>query len=291
MRENGGTYMSDALPTDALMGMRIGISVATSADLDQLGLAETQFRTVLGELAQLVVTAGGKLAYGGNLRQGGYTAFLIEQMRTYAPSSRPLLNCLAWTEHRKLPLSDIDRQREQFGRYGEIVCLSVSGEPVDPAAGRVEDPMPDSDPEIRHRALTGMRRYLMRHADAHLLLGGKRGGFLGALPGLVEEALLALEARLPVYLAAGYGGVTAEIAKSLGLSGAPEVPHRMDATPPDPRFLNSLERLRELTNAPAWAGLSNGLTDEENERLAGAHSPQEIAALASRGLGRLRRST
>lgn len=291
MRENGGTYMSDALPADALKGMRIGISVATSADLERLGLAETQFRTVLGELAQLVVTAGGKLAYGGNLRQGGYTIFLIEQMRTYAPSSRPLLNCLAWTEHRRLPLSELDRQREQFGRYGEIVCLSVDGEPVDPTAGRGEVPVPESDPEIRHRALTGMRRYLMSHVDAHLLLGGKRGGFNGALPGLVEEALLALEAGLPVYLAAGYGGVTAEIAKTLGLGGTPEVPRPSDATPPDPRFLDGLERLQALTHAPTWAGLCNGLTDDENQRLAGSQYPQEIAALASRGLGRLRRST
>ncbi|MGW4159956.1 hypothetical protein [Streptomyces sp. NPDC004788] len=291
MRKNGGTYMSDALPTDALKGMRISISVATSADLDRLGLAETQFRTVLGELAQLVVTAGGKLAYGGNLRQDGYTLFLIEQMRTYAPSSRPLLNCLAWTEHRKLSLSELDFHREQFGRYGEIVCLSVDGEPVDPAAGRGEAPAPEADAEIRHRALTGMRRYLMRHADAHLLLGGKRGGFRGALPGLVEEALLALEAGLPIYLAAGYGGVTAEIARALGLGGAPEVPHPSDATPPDPRFVDGLERLRALADAPEWAGLSNGLTDEENRQLAGSHYPQEIAALASRGLGRLRRGT
>lgn len=211
--------MSDTLPADALKGLRIGISVAPSADLDQLGLNEIQFRTVLGELAQLVVTAGGNLAYGGNLRQGGYTVFLIDQMRTYALSSRPLLNCLAWTEHRGLPLSELDRRREQFGRSGEIVCLSVDGEPVDPAAGRGEDPAPEADPETRRRALTGMRRHLMRHADAHLLLGGKRGGFLGAMPGLVEEALLALRAGLPVYLAAGYGGVTAEIAKSLGIGG------------------------------------------------------------------------
>jgi hypothetical protein len=290
MRENGGTYMSDALPTDALKGMRIGISVATSADLDRLGLAETQFRTVLGELAQLVVTAGGKLAYGGNLRPDGYTIFLIEQMRTYAPSSRPLLNCLAWSEHRKLALSELEQHREQFGRYGEIVCLSVDGEPVDPAVGRGEAPEPEPDPEVRHRALTGMRRYLMGRVDAHLLLGGKRGGFRGALPGLVEEALLALEAGLPVYLAAGYGGVTAEIARTLGIDGVPEVPGPSDATPPDPRFLDGLRRLRAVADASTWTGLRNGLTDEENRQLAGSHYPQEIAALASRGLGRLRRS-
>ncbi|WP_324785170.1 hypothetical protein [Streptomyces sp. H51] len=281
--------MSDALPAGSLKGVRIGVSVAGSADLDRLGLAESGFRTVLGELARLVVTAGGTLAYGGNLRQDGYTVFLVEQLRAYAPSSRPLLNCLAWTEHRSLSLSELALRREQFGRHGEIVCLSVDGEPVDPAAGRGEDPVPETDPETGQRALTGMRRHLMRHVDAHLLLGGRRGGFLGALPGLVEEALLALEAGPAVYLAAGYGGVTADIVRALGLEGAPEVPRPSDATPPDPRFIDGLERLRALADAPGWAGLRNGLTDEENRQLAGSRLPQEIAALASRGLGRLRR--
>ncbi|MER5937731.1 hypothetical protein ABT121_10470 [Streptomyces sp. NPDC001928] len=94
------------------------------------------------------------------------TPFLIERMREYAPPSR--------------------------------VFLSVDGEPVGPAEGRGEDPVPESDPETARRSLTGMRRYLMRQVDAHLILGGRRGGFQGTLPGLLEEALLALEADLPV---------------------------------------------------------------------------------------------
>ncbi|WP_405588440.1 hypothetical protein [Streptomyces sp. NBC_01092] len=290
--------MPDGLPTDALAGdslkgLRIGVSVGTSADLDRLGLAETEFRSVLGELVGLVVAAGGTPVYGGSLRQDGYTPFLIERMREYAPPSRPLLNTLAWTEHRKLPLSELADQRQRFGRYAEIVFLSVDGEPVDPAEGRGEDPVPESDPGTTRRALTGMRRYLMRQVDAHLILGGRRGGFLGTLPGLLEEALLALEADLPVYLAAGYGGVTAEIAKALGVPGAPEVPEPSDATPPDPRLLNGLDRLRQFTDAPGWTGLRNGLTAEENQWLAGSRSPREIAGLASRGLAQLglRRST
>lgn len=286
-----GVPSADVPPTGALKGLRIGISVGASADLDRLGLEETRFRTLLGELARLVVSAGGGLAYGGNLGQGGYTRFLVEQLREHAPSSRPLLNTLAWTEHRKLSLSELADQRERFGRYAEIVCLSIDGDPVDPAEGRGEDPVPDSDPETARRALTGMRRHLMRQVDAHLILGGRRGGFLGTLPGLVEEALLALKADLPVYPAAGYGGVTADIAAALGVDGAPDIPGPSDAAPPDPRLLDGLGRLRQFTASPDWTGLRNGLTADENERLAGSRSPGEIAELASLGLGRLRRGT
>lgn len=283
--------MAEALPPDSMKGMRIGVSVAPSADLDRLGLAETDFHTVLGELAQSVVTAGGELVYGGNLSPDGYTAFLVEQMRIHAPSRRPLLCCVPWTEHRALPLPELVSRIGQFGEHAEIVCLDAHGAPVDPAAGRGEDPVPVSAPEDRRGALTGMRCHLVRRVDAHLLLGGRRGGFAGVLPGLLEEALLALETGVPVWLAAGYGGVTAEIAKALGIDGAPVVADPSDASPPDPRLLDGLARLRALAADPARRVPGNGLTDEENRELAGCRDPLRITALVGRGLGRLRRET
>ncbi|MEV7790568.1 hypothetical protein AB0O68_01085 [Streptomyces sp. NPDC087512] len=284
--------MSHVLPPDALKGTRIGVSVAPSADLDRLGLAESDFRAVLGELVRIVVPAGGELAYGGNLSPDGYTPFLAERARAYAHGRRALLCCLAWTEHRRLPLSELQRRRDQFGEPAEIVCLDADGTPVDPAAGRGEEPVSAFAPETRQRALTGMRRHLTRHTDAHLFLGGRRSGFAGALPGLMEEAFLALEAGRPVYLAAGYGGVTAEIAHALGVGGAPVVPDPADASPPDPRFLDGLARLRALAEAPARrVPPGNGLTGAETRELAGCRDPHRIAALVARGLGRLRGST
>ncbi|MFF2506592.1 hypothetical protein ACFVTY_24920 [Streptomyces sp. NPDC058067] len=282
--------MSTDLPANALVGTRIGISAGTSADLHALGLDEARFRTALGELARLLLAAGGSLAYGGNLRQDGYTGLLLEQARAVAPTSRPLLHCLAWYEHRATPLSELAARREEFARHGEIVCLSLDGEPVDPAEGRGEEPVPESDAAARARALTGMRRHLARRVDGQLLLGGKRAGFLGALPGLLEEALLAREAGRPCYLAAGFGGVTADIARTLGVDGAPDTPQPPDAASPDPRLLNGLQKLRSLMDEPGRTGLHNGLTSMENCSLAVTRSPAEIASLTAMGLDRLRRT-
>ncbi|MFE6759483.1 hypothetical protein ACFVDQ_38800 [Streptomyces sp. NPDC057684] len=282
--------MSSALSADALRGTRIGVSVGTSADLHALGLDEARFRTALGDLVRLLLSAGGSLAYGGNLRQDGYTGLLLEQVRAVAPMSRPLLNCLAWYEHRATPLSELVARREEFARHGEIVCLSIDGEPVDPAEGRGEEPVPGSDPATRARALTGMRRHLAGRVDGQLLLGGKRGGFLGSLPGLLEEALLALEADRPCYLAAGFGGVTADIARTLGVDTAPDVPRPSDAASPDPRLGDGVRRLRALMDEPGRTDLHNGLTAEENRALAGTRSPLEIVSLTAVGVERLRGS-
>ncbi|MFG2629454.1 hypothetical protein [Streptomyces sp. NPDC048473] len=287
--------MTTALPADALEGTRIGVSVGTSADLPSLGLDEARFRTTLGELVRLLLSAGASLAYGGNLRQDGYTGLLLNQVREVAPASRPLLHCLAWYEHRAAPLSELAARLKEFARHGELVCLSVDGEPVDPAEGRGEEPVPESDPATRARALTGMRRHLTGRVDGQLLLGGKRDGFLGSLPGLLEEALLALEAGRPCYLAAGFGGVTADIARTLGVEAAPDAPRAPDTASPhlDPRLVDGLRRLRALVDEPGRAGhlprgLTNGLTAQENRVLTGTRSPLEIASLTAVGVERLR---
>ena len=94
--------MAEVLPSDALSGLRIGISVSESPDLNRLGLAELHFRLALAEIARSVVISGGSLAYGGHLSPEGYTAFLMQELQKYSRRDEPLLICLAWQEHRKL---------------------------------------------------------------------------------------------------------------------------------------------------------------------------------------------
>jgi len=142
---------------------------------------------------------------------------------------------------------------------------------------------------LRRRALTGMRRYMATKTQGRVLIGGKRTGFQGEIPGLVEEALISLEQDHPVYLAGGFGGVTADIVQALGVDDGSWLPPLADARPPDPRW--EAGRARLLASAAAQegpSGLRNGLTPEENCRLAASHRPSEIATLLSLGLGRLR---
>lgn len=282
--------MSDLLPADALYGVRVGISISASPDLDRIGLRESHFQQAVAELARLVLTSGGSLAYGGHLDPWGYTAFLLQELRSYGRTARPMLVCLAWQEHRRLPLSELERRREQAGSLAEIVCLDPDGREIDPAEGRGEAPETGIDPQIVRRALTAMRRYMNERIDGRVLIGGKRHGFQGEIPGLVEEALLALEERLPLYLAGGFGGVTLDIARALGVDGGGWLPSPSEGPAQDPRLLAGLERLLAITARPGWDGLRNGLTDAENRRLAASYRPGEIASLVGLGLGRLWRT-
>jgi SLOG cluster2 len=272
-----------------LRGSRIAISVSESPDLARLGLLEIHFRLALGEIARSVLVSGGMLAYGGHLRPDGYTTFLVQELQQYGRRDSPLLICLPWQEHRELALSELAARKKWLGLLARIVCLDADGAETDPARDREDAAQPVADPALRRRALTGMRRYMATHTQGRALLGGKRSGFQGEIPGLMEEALISLQYGHPVYLAGGFGGVTADIAQALGIDDGAWLPPFADAPAPDRRWADGFARLRALSAEPSWAGLNNGLSNDENRRLAASHRPSDIAALVSLGLGRLRK--
>lgn len=274
------------LPPRALDGVRLGISVSYSADLKRLGLLESHFRLALGEIARCVLLSGGQITYGGHLDPEGYTAFLVQELYRYSRRDRPLHICLAWQEHRKLSVDEIIEHKRALGLYGDITYLDVAGNRIDPVANRPKNPAPEPDENIRRRSLKSLRHYMAHNTDARIFLGGKRAGFQGNMPGLVEETVNALEAKQPIYLVGGFGGVTLDILKALEVDDTSWFPKREDTPAPDRRLTESLDMLTGIRNRADWAGLENGLNDDENRKLAATHRPSEIAALVSLGLGR-----
>ena len=283
---NGSAGQDPLLPRDALAGVRIGISVSDSADLSRLGLLETHFRLALGEIARCVIVSSGTLSYAGHLDPSGYTAFLVRELQRYHQRNRPLRVSLAWSVHRSLSVDQIRDQQTAMGLMGQIECLDQSGNVMaDPFANRAVAAAPITDAAVVRQGLTSMRQHVTNFCQARVLLGGRRVGFSGDMPGVVEEAILSLNAAKPIYLAAGFGGATLDIAKALRIDDCAWFPQN-NAVPPDPRLEASLQRLADIANQHGWVGLKNGLSDDENRKLAATHRPSEIAALVSLGLGR-----
>lgn len=276
---------AELLPPDALKGKRLGISVSDSPDLDRLGLFDTHFRMTLGELARTVIVAGGSLYYGGHLQPEGITNFLIEELHRYGRRDRPLKVCLAWPIHRSMSPEEIDEQRDFLGLFGEIYFLSPDGQRLD---GPVEEqPQQTFTPEERAAALSGLRAFMTSNTDARIVIGGKRAGFEGVMPGIVEEVLFAIERHQPLYLAGGFGGATLDVIQRLRPAYAEWFPPLSDPAQPDQRLVDGLARLREMAVAEKWDGYENGLSEDENKLLAASYRPSEIAALVGKGMGHL----
>lgn len=279
--------MSDPLlPRDALAERWIALSASESPDLDRLGLRDKHVRFALGEIARAVLATGGKLAYGGHLRPDGYTPFLVQELERQQQEREYLIRlCIAWPEHRKMSGTELDAVQRDLPLAARVVYLDLDGKEIEnPMDGRDDRPQPVTDDETM-RGLTAMRQFMTEWSDARVFIGGRRSGFTGKLPGLMEEALLALKAGRPLYLAAGFGGATLDIARALGLDGDWLPP--VDDEDTSEQLLEGRRLLAEIAAGPGWQMPANGLTEDENNLLASTHRPGEIAALVSLGVGRL----
>ncbi len=277
---------SGLLAPDALSGVQIALSASESPDLPRLGLLDIHFRLALAETARSVLVGGGRLAYGGHLNADGYTAFMIRELHRYSRRDRPLTVCLAWSEHRRMALASLTKQEEELGLFGEIICLDPNGEVVAFDAGRGADADNNIESAIVEQSLTSMRKHLAAKCHGLLVLGGKREGFQGQLPGVLEEVLMFMEQGKPVYPAAGFGGTIFELIKIIDPQTAQWFPALQNGAVPDAKFTTALKRVETTVANRGWAALKNGLSDDDNRRLATTHRPSEIAALISLGLGR-----
>lgn len=274
------------LAKDALKGSRIAISVSDSPDLARLGLLEVHFRLALAEIARCVLVMGGGLAYGGHILPQGYTTFLMGELAKYANDHGSLHLCLSWQEHRTHALSKLKQADAKLGIQGRLIFLDPQGREINRNANRGEDAEQIDDAELRKTALTAMRQFMTGYTQGRVLLGGKRHGFQGNMPGLLEEALMAVKAGQPLYLAGGFGGVTLDIAQALMPDMRPLCAPHADALAWDEREKTGMEALVREVAGRGWVALNNGLSEEENRHLAATHRPREIAALVSLGLGR-----
>jgi hypothetical protein len=147
-------------------------------------------------------------------------------------------------------------------------------------------------------ALRLMREELVHVTDARVILGGQLNGYRGRMPGVVEEALLTIEAGKPLYVCGAWGGASAAVAALLLEGKAAGFSEEEQCQDTDYRlFLDRWNRLYP-TQAVAYkriaatfhekglAGLSssNGLTAEENLRLFSTPHPQEMIFLILKGL-------
>lgn len=288
MTSAGPTPSTELLPANALTGVRVGISVSDSPDLARLGLLEIHFRLALGEIARCVVVSGGMLSFAGRIDPTGYTAFLIKELQRFHRRDRPLLVTLALAEHRALTQQELQECRADMGLFGSLECLDQDGSVIASTAdegSRAGFEPPDET--LSTQALSAMRVYLGQKCDARVLLGGRRTGYRGEVPGLIEEAVQTIQRGKPLYLAGGFGGVTFDIVATLGVDDGSWFPAAHGQATSDQGLTNGLTQLTDVASRGNWDVTSNGLTIEENKRLAATHRPSEIAALVSLGLGRI----
>lgn len=290
-----------------LQGTSIGLSISNvdAGELQALGLSDLHLQDAMLEIARYLLAQGATLVYGGDLRPGGFTENLLDLVRYHNDALQkhftPVRNFLAWPLH-----STVDAQWAASHKDAlKIVKVDAPNELK--TAGL----LPATDANINAcsnyvwaRCLTAMRENLVQQTQARVLLGGRTTGYKGKYPGLVEEALLTLQAGKPLFLLGGFGGA----AQALILALQGETPEALTEAYQcrNEAYKNVMAAFNqqiqtqaldiEAIDYPALNevlagfginGLNNGLSAGDNQRLFVTQSQGEAIQLILQGLASL----
>jgi hypothetical protein len=199
-----------------LKGKTIGISISESDNLSELGYGVPHLKDAVIEVARYVLASGGKLAYGGDMRQGGFTELIFDLLAYYKadselPPSERFYSYLAYPISANLSL-------EKEAELRQNVSFKKVLPPEDLQIQNAKEFLKPNSPEnlyVWSRCLTKMREEMEAVCDARIFIGGTSRGFKGKCPGILEELLIALQNNHPIYLIGAFGGITRDIIAAL----------------------------------------------------------------------------
>jgi len=292
----------------------VALSVSEAEDLAKYGLRKPHLDSVFLEISRYLLLAGIRLAYGGHLRADGYTIRLanllrdpiVEQLRGESPGDKALpaelIAYIPWptpvnveNEAKLGPLVEICRC-ERPNDLNEILDPAFVIQPLYEL--QVDSPI--------HRfgwarGLTEMRERQTAEIDARIIVGGRIGQagevYKGRMPGVLEEALLSIKAKRPIYLIGAFGGCTRLIIDTLEGIYREELSWEYQKKVPYSDELRNMfqeqgqawdeyEQISAFIKDRGYTGLNNGLTDDENHELATTRSTNRIVELIFLGLTR-----
>ena len=284
-----------------LKGVQVGISISDSPELGALGFGKTHQEDASVEFARYLLANGATLLYGGDLRKDGYTELFFALANHYNLERKlpPLVHSyLAWPLH-------LDLTTKRQAEFIKQVKFHTIGLPDELSLDPTQFIRPDTVPHryAWARSLTKMREELEQQAHAHIILGGSETTYSGALPGLLEEALLSLKLDKPTYLIGAFGGAAQGIIESLREPNSrrfADLPAKLplltqefttDYNAKHPVTPLDFEAIQQFLGSYSLARLSqnNGLDLEENERLFKTSHLMEMIYLVLTGLARVTR--
>ncbi len=257
-----------------LAGHTVAVSISESEDLGRLGLEPDHVREVLERITQQVLALGATLAYGGDLRQGGFTWDLVNYANRYnVKGETSIVHYFAWPFYEECTSEEIQDFRKLLQGFGRQVLLGPRGEELNPKD--LSKRRWRRTAKLHAQALSAMRKRMNDDCQVRVVLGGRRTGYLGVMPGVAEEAFLAWDAFKPLLVLGGFGGVASDIAGSLGLyEGDWAQPERSDKA--------YRQMLAHFNEGSARFRKSIPIPPSDLETLARTHDVQECVALTLR---------
>jgi hypothetical protein len=260
-----------------LIGRTVAISTSEADDAATRGLSPLHQRDLVAELARNLLAMEARIAYGGDLREAGFTRLLVEVQRAHAGSTGTASPGIV--SYLLEPISPEERANYTDAvEFVDVMFVDFDRAGGDSAAARALG---------QAMSLRAMRWETARDVAALVAVGGRTSGYTGWRPGIAEEIAAAVKADKPIYLIGGFGGAASWYASAAFLGG--RMPNALAApglgaeTDGQLAFPNAAEVVCALRG-----GMSeNGLTKAENAHLARTVDADEIVPLVLSGLAKV----
>lgn len=291
----------------ALKGKSVAVSVSDAPDRARLGLPAREVDRALFSICTVLVRAGAKIVYAGNLDPNGLTFSMFRHLTgAYASAQEapfihivpePILRGASFEglvsalreeaavvetrihiEDNLLPIRAVE-DGLRVGKGGSRIRLGNVAEFKSWLDARQAL---DSVP-----AYSAARKAMTEVSEARVVLGGKMGllnkpgdAYEGAMPGIIEEAIFALEAGIPCVPLGAFGGAARDVAIALDLLDPSKRVPRGEQSPTYSPSLEQVAVLRDRIPKALRPALEALADDDRSEPMA-----YDVADALDRWLG------
>lgn len=277
-----------------LQDRKVAISVSESDDLELRGLSQAMLRDLTVELSRHILIAKGRLVYGGDLREEGYTELFKDLSYQYGQFEKTDSSHIYFENYLAWPITAIlnDSVLADY-THSRVKLIKVSHAPECEGEVKLDDflpPVGDQNLFLWGQSLTKMREEMEAAVSARIIVGGRASGFKGKMAGLLEEFKIARDNHHPIYLVGGFGGISAMLCSAMRKEISSQV-FLEEAFKHD--YYESLFKYYQAKGLPidySWIDditerdLNNGLNPDDNNRLFTTTNIMEIVSLVLKGM-------
>ena len=285
---------------NGLSGKKVGISISDPEinEIKSNGQNESHLLRLSQYMANYILGRGATLIYGGDFRKGGYTEQLLQEAQILKDRLKTkniyLKNYVAWPIY----LADTLETKKWIAKYCDL--LEIKEIPIDETVSdlietnkRFLTPDTVDNCYVWSKSLTKMRYEMIKDCNARICAGGKKIGYKGKMPGILEEIIIASELGCPLYLLGGFGGIVHDVCELLQNNkctdslteewqvsfnkGYKELLQKYKERDEEIKYLELQEKMKCIN-------LNNGLTMKENEILFNTVYVDEAVQLVLKGL-------